>query len=161
MRTYKNFLQRESSIITISTNAGEVLLQEPSLVALYADTGKIISAGSEAQRERKLLEQNGSIIGSPLMASIVADFDISVQMFKYFAMKARLRTIFMKPKIAVRVPIEMTQVETQALMDVMFLAIPARSVLLNDESVFRPGSSSFPAKSHDYKFLIEISPPTN
>lgn len=73
-------------------------------------------------------------------------------MFKYFLKKANIRT-FIPRKIAVCVPVDLTQVEYKALHDAI-LCIGAKSVLIIDD-LYENVSQSIPSA---YKIIIEIIP---
>ena len=94
-----------------------VVLQEPSVVAIDKNTSEILSVGFEA---RKMLGRTpGNIIAvRPLRHGVIADYEITERMMKYFIKKASRKIGSMrKPRISVCVPSGVTEVEKRAVQD--------------------------------------------
>lgn len=93
----------------------EIVLQEPSVVAIDRNTNKILAVGEEA---RMMLGRTpGNIVAiRPLRDGVISDFDITEKMIKYFIKKAIGTTIF-KPRVIVCVPSGVTEVEKRAVID--------------------------------------------
>ncbi len=91
-----------------------IVLQEPSVVAINRDTGKIIAVGSEARR--MLGRTPGNIVAiRPLKEGVIADYDVTEKMLRYFINKANARKLFFKPRVMVCIPSGVTGVEERAV----------------------------------------------
>lgn len=91
-----------------------IVLKEPSVVAMERDTGKIISIGEEARR--MLGRTPGNIIATrPLREGVIADYDVTEKMLRYFITKACGRSFLFRPRIMVCIPSGVTGVEERAV----------------------------------------------
>ncbi len=109
-----------------------IVVNEPTVVAVSRATGKILSIGKEA----------GEMLGrtpidicavTPIREGVIANFDITVSMLKYFIKKAIGATI-LKPKAVVCIPSHITDVEKRAVRDAV-LAAGVKEVLLLEKSM--------------------------
>lgn len=91
-----------------------IVLREPSVVAMDKGTGKIIAVGEEA---RKMLGKTpGNIVATrPLREGVIADYDVTEKMLKYFINRACGRSFFFRPRIMVCIPSGVTGVEERAV----------------------------------------------
>src|SRR3989338_1174709 len=86
-----------------------IVCSEPSVVAVFRDTGKVIAVGAEAQR--MLGKTPANIIAMrPLKDGVIADFDKTGEMLKYFIRKVHNRKSFISPRIVIGGPSGLTQV---------------------------------------------------
>ncbi|SDZ03968.1 rod shape-determining protein MreB [Evansella caseinilytica] len=95
-----------------------VILREPSVVAIRSDTGSIEAVGSEAKN--MIGRTPGNIVAiRPMKDGVIADFDTTATMMKYFIKEAlKSRSIFTrKPNVVVCVPSGITAVEKRAVED--------------------------------------------
>lgn len=101
---------------TLVTVKGKgIVLQEPSVVAIEKDTGKVMAVGSEAKR--MIGRTPGNIVAiRPMKDGVIADFDVTESMLRHFITKAARRTV-VKPRVIVSVPSGVTQVEKRAVLD--------------------------------------------
>ena len=91
-----------------------IVCNEPSVVAVQRD--RVIAVGTEAQR--MLGRTPADIIAMrPLKEGVIADFDKTGEMLKYFIRKVHNRKNFIAPRIAIGVPSAITQVEQRAVRD--------------------------------------------
>ena len=99
-----------------------ILLSEPSVVAV-ADNGdkqEVVAVGNEAKR---MLGRTPGHIRAirPMKDGVIADFDITEEMLRYFIQKAirkvNRRRRFLHPRVLVAVPSGITEVETRAVKD--------------------------------------------
>ena len=104
-----------------------IVVNEPTVVAVHKATGKIHSIGKEA----------GEMLGrtpvdiralTPIKEGVIANFDITVSMLKYFIKKA-IGSSFLKPKAVICIPSHITDVEKRAVRDAV-LAAGAKEVYL-------------------------------
>lgn len=93
-----------------------IVCSEPSVVAILRDTGRVIAVGTEAQR--MLGKTPANIVAMrPLKDGVIADFDKTGEMLKYFIRKVHNRKSFISPRIVIGVPSGITQVEQRAVKD--------------------------------------------
>ncbi len=92
-----------------------IVLQEPSVVATDKESGKVIAVGSEARR--MLGRTPGNIIATrPLRDGVIADYDVTEKMLRYFLGKADGgRKFFFRPRVIVCIPSGVTGVEERAV----------------------------------------------
>src|SRR6202167_4628827 len=93
-----------------------IALNEPSVVALNTNTGKIVAVGVQAKR--MIGRTPGNIIAvRPLKDGVIADFDVTERMLRYFIQKVHRRRHMAKPRIVVAVPSGITGVEQSAVKE--------------------------------------------
>ncbi len=91
-----------------------IVLDEPSVVAIDRDTNQVLAVGEEARR--MLGRTPGNIIAiRPLRDGVIADFDITETMLKYFIKKTIGQQLFLKPRIMICTPTNVTSVEQKAV----------------------------------------------
>jgi rod shape-determining protein MreB len=91
-----------------------IVLREPSVVAINKDNGRVIAVGSEARR--MLGRTPGNIVAiRPLRDGVIADYDVTEKMLRYFINKSGLRKFFSRPRIMVCIPSGVTGVEERAV----------------------------------------------
>ncbi len=109
-----------------------IVVNEPTVVAVSRATGKILSIGKAA----------GEMLGrtpldicavTPIKEGVIANFDITVAMLKYFIKKA-VGASFLKPKAVVCIPSHITDVEKRAVRDAA-LAAGVKEVYLLEKSM--------------------------
>ncbi len=91
-----------------------IILQEPSVVAINKDTNKVIAVGSEA---RNMIGRTpGNIVAiRPLRDGVIADYEVTEKMLRYFIAKAGGRRLFFRPRVMVCIPSGVTGVEERAV----------------------------------------------
>src|SRR5580704_6841574 len=93
-----------------------IVLNEPSVVALNTNTGQIVAVGVEAKR--MIGRTPGNIVAvRPLKDGVIADFDVTERMLRYFIQKVHKRSHLAKPRIVVAVPSGITGVEQSAVKE--------------------------------------------
>ena len=92
-----------------------VVLNEPSVVAIDKNTGKLLKVGAEAQA--MLGRTPGNIVAiRPLREGVISDYDMTERMLKEFIRKVTSFRLF-KPRIVICVPSGITEVEERAVVD--------------------------------------------
>ena len=110
-----------------------VVLNEPSVVAIDKNTGKLLKVGAEAQA--MLGRTPGNIVAiRPLREGVISDYDMTERMLKEFIRKISGGSFFFKPRIIICVPSGITEVEERAVVDAGIQA-GARRVYLIEEPV--------------------------
>lgn len=91
-----------------------IALREPSVVAINRDNGQIFAVGEEARR--MLGRTPGNIIAlRPLREGVIADYDSTERMLRYFIEKASGRQGLLRPRVMVCIPSGVTGVEERAV----------------------------------------------
>lgn len=93
-----------------------VVLREPSIVAVNQDTGNVKAVGEEAKSMVGRTPSNVQAI-RPLKDGVIANFDMTESMIRYFIDKVHDRRKFVSPRIVIGVPTGVTEVEKRAVMD--------------------------------------------
>ncbi len=91
-----------------------ITIREPSVVAIQTNTKEVLAVGEEA---KKMIGRTpGNIVAiRPLKDGVIADFDVTQNMLKYFIRKAYPRRLFLQPRVVVCVPSGVTEVEKRAV----------------------------------------------
>jgi rod shape-determining protein MreB len=121
-----------ASVIVYIRGQGTVL-KEPAVVAIDKNTDTILAVGEEA---RSMLGRTpGNIVAiRPLREGVISDYHITEKMLKYFINKAVGRPLMRKPRIAICVPSNVTEVERRAVEDAARQA-GARQVFVIEEPI--------------------------
>ena len=91
-----------------------IVLNEPSIVAREIATKKVIAVGREA-KEMMGRENADMQISRPLRDGVIADFEVTEEMIRYFIRKVQKNKLFVRPRIIVSVPSGSTEVEKRAV----------------------------------------------
>lgn len=93
-----------------------IVLCEPSVVAIQKGTSKVLAVGEEAKR--MLGRTPGNIIAiRPMKDGVIADFEITESMVRYFIKRVHNRRVFVRPRIVIGIPSGITEVEKRAVRD--------------------------------------------
>ena len=93
-----------------------IVLCESSVVAIEKDTSKVLAVGEEAKR--MLGRTPGNILAiRPMRNGVIADFEITEAMLRYFIEKAKPRRSWVKPRLVIAIPSGITEVEKRAVVD--------------------------------------------
>ncbi|HRV31337.1 MAG TPA: rod shape-determining protein, partial [Kiritimatiellia bacterium] len=108
-----------------------IVLREPSVVAIQQGSNRVLAVGEEAKR--MLGRTPGNIVAiRPMKAGVIADFEVTEAMLRYFIRKAHNRKWVVRPRIIISVPSGITEVEKRAVKDSATHA-GAREVYLIEE----------------------------
>jgi rod shape-determining protein MreB len=96
-----------------------IVVNEPSVVAVKKDEGgrdRVLAVGKEA---KKMLGRTPDKIEAirPMKDGVIADFEITQEMLRYYIRKVHPRRLLMRPRIIVAVPIGVTPVEKKAILE--------------------------------------------
>ncbi len=93
-----------------------VVLNEPSVVAINQDTHQVIAVGQEA---RNIIGRHGQRVVTirPLKDGVIADFEVTAVMIKYFLSKILKKRQIFRPRLVVAVPTGITSVEKRAVIE--------------------------------------------
>ena len=119
--------------VLVYVNKEGIVLNEPSVVAIENNTNRVIGVGTEA---REMLGRTpGNIVAiRPLRDGVIAEYDVTEKMLKYFISKASKKKSFVKPRVMVCIPSGVTSVEERAVKQAS-LAAGAKEAYLIEEPV--------------------------
>ena len=130
-----------------------IVLNEPSVVAIDKDTGKLLKVGADAQA--MLGRTPGNIVAiRPLREGVISDYEVTERMLKEFIHKVMGFQLF-KPRIIICVPSGITEVEERAVIDAGIQA-GARRVYLIEEPVAAAIGAGIDITQPDGHFIIDI-----
>lgn len=142
-----------SSTLVFSKNQG-IVLCEPSVVAIQAGTSRVLAVGEEAKR--MLGRTPGSIIAiRPMRSGVIADFEITEAMLRYFIKKVHNARRLVRPRMVIAIPSGITEVEKRAVKD-SALHAGAREVYMIEEPVAAAIGVGLPIQEPSGNMIIDI-----
>ena len=130
-----------------------IVLNEPSVVAMDKNTGKLLKVGADAQA--MLGRTPGNIVAiRPLRDGVISAYDMTERMLKEFIHKVNGFQLF-KPRVIICVPSGITEVEERAVIDAGIQA-GARSVYLIEEPVAAAIGAGIDIAKPDGHLIIDI-----
>jgi len=131
-----------------------VVLDEPSVVAVNTSSRGIVAVGAEAKRMIGRTPANIVAI-RPLKDGVIADFDTTERMLRYFIQKVHKRRHFAKPRIVICVPSGVTGVEQRAVKDAGYQA-GARKVYIIEEPMAAAIGAGMPVHEPTGNMVVDI-----
>jgi rod shape-determining protein MreB len=131
-----------------------IVLNEPSVVAINTNTGGILAVGSEA---KKMIGRTpGNIVAvRPLKDGVIADFEITERMLRYFILKIHKRRWMARPRVVVCVPSGITGVERRAVIEASTQA-GARTVHIIEEPMAAAIGAGLPVHEATGNMVVDI-----
>src|SRR5487761_1149293 len=130
------------------------VLNEPSVVAINTKTGAIVAVGVEAKR--MIGRTPGHILAiRPLKDGVIADFDVTEKMLRYFIQKVHKRRIFAKPRVVICVPSGITGVEQRAVEEAV-IAAGARAAYIIEEPMAAAIGAGLPVHEPTGNMIVDI-----
>ena len=134
-----------------------IIINEPSVVAVQREKygkQKILAVGHEAK------EMVGKTPGDieairPMRDGVIADFDMTEKMIRYFIEKTHRRKSFLRPRIIISVPYGLTQVERKAVRE-SALSAGAREVFLIEEPMAAAIGANLPVREPQGNLVVDI-----
>lgn len=131
-----------------------ILLREPSVVAIERETKKVLAVGEEAKR--MLGRTPGNIVAiRPLKDGVIADFDQTEAMLKYFINKVNRRSLLSAPTVVVGIPSGVTEVERRAVIEATRKA-GAREAYLIEEPMAAAIGAQLPISEPTGCMIVDI-----
>lgn len=131
-----------------------IVLREPSVVAMDRNTREVIALGAEAKR--MLGRTPESIVAvRPLRNGVIADFDVTQRMIKYFIQKVHNRRNLVHPRIVIGIPSGITEVERRAVQESAEIA-GAREVFLIEEPMAAAIGADLPVAEPYANMIVDI-----
>jgi rod shape-determining protein MreB and related proteins len=131
-----------------------IVLNEPSIVAVNNVNDQIEAVGNDAKE--MLGRTPGSITAiRPMRDGVIADFEAAEKMLGYFIKKAHGRRSFVRPRVVIGVPSEITQVERRAVKDSAYRA-KASEVHLIEEAMAAAIGAGLPITEAAGNMIVDI-----
>lgn len=141
---------------TLVTVKGKgIVVREPSVVAIDTNTDQVLAVGIEAKEMIGRTPGNIKAI-RPLKDGVIADYDITQRMLKYFIRKAiKQNNLLVGPRVIIGVPSEVTEVEKRAVIEAG-LSAGAKKVLLIEESMAAAIGSGIDVAAPSGSMIVDI-----
>ena len=131
-----------------------IVVNEPSIVAINKVNGRVEAVGREAKE--MLGRTPGNIVAiKPMKDGVIADFEVTEKMLTYFIKKAHNRNVWVRPRIVIGVPSEITQVEKRAVKDSAYRA-KASEVHLVEEAMAAAIGAGMPITEPSGNMIVDI-----
>jgi rod shape-determining protein MreB len=134
-----------------------IIINEPSVVAVQHDRygrDKILAVGKEAKMMIGKTPMNIQAV-RPMRDGVIADFEMTERMIRYFIEKAHNRKSFLRPRIIICIPHGITQVERKAVKE-SAISAGAREVYLVEEPMAAAIGAGIPVSSPDGYVVVDI-----
>ena len=131
-----------------------IVLDEPSVVAIDQRSGAIVAVGATA-KEMLGRTPEGIIALRPLRDGVVADFETTERMLRYFIQKIHGRRLLTKPRLVICVPSGITAVEQRAVRDAGYAA-GARRVFVIEEPMAAAIGAGLPVHDASGSMVVDI-----
>src|SRR5680860_535558 len=131
-----------------------IVLDEPSIVAIDKDTNKILAVGKEAKR--MVGRTPGNIVAiRPLRDGVIADFETTEKMLRYFIQMVHKNVAFARPRIVICVPSGITAVERKAVIEATEQA-GARAAYIIEEPLAAAIGADLPVNEPTGSMIVDI-----
>ena len=142
-----------ANTLVYAKNKG-IVVREPSIVAVNKINNNVEAVGKEAKE--MLGRTPGNIVAiRPMKDGVIADFEVTEKMIKYFIAKAHGRRFLVKPRIVISVPSEITQVEKRAVKD-SALRAGATEVYLIEQAMAAAIGAGLPITDPTGNMIVDI-----
>ncbi len=141
----------------VSVKGRGIVINEPSVVAVQHDRfgrDKILAVGLEAKMMIGKTPMNIQAV-RPMKDGVIADFEMTERMIRYFIEKAHNRKSFVRPRIIICIPHGITQVERKAVRE-SALSAGAREVFLVEEPMAAAIGAGIPVASPNGHIVVDI-----
>jgi len=131
-----------------------IVLREPSVVAINRTTGQVLAVGNEAKE--MIGRTPGNIVAiRPMKDGVIADFNITQNMLKYFIKKTLTNKGVFKPRVVICVPSGVTEVEKRAVEESAYQS-GAREVYLIEEPMASAIGANLPVDEPTGSMVVDI-----
>jgi len=131
-----------------------IVVSEPSIVAFNKATGRVEAVGTEAKEMLGRTPANIQAI-KPMRDGVIADFEAAEKMLTHFIRKAHKRSGWLRPRVVIGVPSEITQVERRAVKD-SALRAKASEVHLIEEAMAAAIGAGMPITEASGNMVVDI-----
>ncbi len=131
-----------------------IVLHEPSVVALDQRMGTVVAVGRDA---KQMLGRtpDGIVAVRPMRDGVVADFETTERMLRYFVHKVQPKRMLAKPRLVICVPSGITAVEQRAVKDAGYAA-GARRVYIIEEPMAAAIGAGLPVHDAEGSMVVDI-----
>ncbi len=131
-----------------------IVIREPSVVAIQTNTKEVLAVGEDA---KKMIGRTpGNIVAiRPLKDGVIADFDVTQNMLKYFIKKAMQTKSLFQPRVVICVPSGVTEVEKRAVEEAAVHA-GAREAFLIEEPMAAAIGAGLPVQEPTGSMVVDI-----
>jgi rod shape-determining protein MreB len=140
----------------VSVKGKGIVINEPSVVAIKEGRhkNKVLAVGKEA---KDMIGKTPKDIVAirPMKNGVIADFDVTEEMIRYFIKKVHNRSSLIRPRIVICVPYGLTQVERKAVKE-SAMSAGAREVYLIEEPMAAAIGAGLPVKDPQGSMVIDI-----
>ena len=141
----------------VSVRGKGIIINEPSVVAVQKDKNgrdRILAVGQEAKQMIGKTPLNIQAV-RPMQDGVIADFEMTERMIRYFIEKAHSRKSFIRPRIIICIPYGITQVEKTAVED-SAMSAGAREVFLVEEPMAAAIGAGIPVSDPAGYIVVDI-----
>lgn len=131
-----------------------IVLNEPTVVAVTVDDGKVLAVGDEAKEMIGRTPENIKA-SRPMRDGVIADYTITEAMLRYFIDRVAGRSRLFKPEVMICVPAGVTQVERRAVLDAT-LSAGAKTAYLIDEPLAAAIGAKIPISTPSGHMIVDI-----
>ena len=143
--------------IIVSVKGKGIIINEPSVVAVQNDKfgkDRILAVGQEAKQMIGKTPLNIQAV-RPMKDGVIADFEMTERMIRYFIEKAHSRKSFIRPRIIICIPYGITQVERKAVEE-SAMSAGARDVFLVEEPMAAAIGAGIPVSDPSGYVVVDI-----
>ncbi|MDO8686525.1 MAG: rod shape-determining protein [Clostridiales bacterium] len=131
-----------------------IIINEPSVVAINRKNNSVLAVGDEAKN--MIGRTPGDIVAiRPMKDGVIADFDITQTMLRYFIKKAVNKSLFSRPRVVICVPSGVTEVEKRAVEEATLHA-GAREAYLIEEPMAAAIGAHLPVEEPQGSMVVDI-----
>jgi rod shape-determining protein MreB len=131
-----------------------IVIREPSVVAVNKHTNQVLAVGDNAKD--MLGRTPGNIIAiRPMQDGVIADYDVTISMLKYFIQKVCPRKFFFRPRVVICAPSCVTEVERRAIEESAIQA-GAKEVYLIEEPMAASIGAGLPVEEPTGSMVVDI-----
>lgn len=131
-----------------------IVVREPSVVAINQKTNEILAVGDAAKD--MIGRTPGNIVAiRPMKDGVIADFDVTQSMLKYFIKRAMSKGVFSKPRVVICVPSGVTEVEKRAVEEATLQA-GAKEAYLIEEPMAAAIGANLPVEEPYGSMVVDI-----
>jgi len=141
----------------VSVRGKGIIINEPSVVAVQKDKfgkDRILAVGQEAKQMIGKTPLNIQAV-RPMQDGVIADFEMTERMIRYFIEKAHSRKSFVRPRIIISIPYGITQVERKAVEE-SAISAGAREVFLVEEPMAAAIGAGIPVSDPSGYVVVDI-----
>ncbi|HET9792854.1 MAG TPA: rod shape-determining protein [Thermoanaerobaculia bacterium] len=142
-----------ANTLVFAANRG-IIVREPSIVAINKISNRVEAVGKEAKEMLGRTPGNIAAI-RPMKDGVIADFEVTEKMLDYFIKKAHGRSLFVRPRIVISVPSDITQVEKRAVQDSAMRA-GASEVYIIEQAMAAAIGSGLPITEPAGNMIVDI-----